>query len=225
MGLHRDGELLGLSPFETEMRRRIWWQIMLRDAIYALSSGFGQSMLLRHWDTKEPRNVNDADLFPSMTKIESRESPTDMIFCLISYEVAKVLIEQPGLEAVIFQNELGNAENPSTSEVEVARRRIEDLDRVISEIFQKYGDPSMGPLHELAAQEGPMMINKLKDIICPPREQPEWGTEILTPNDNLFKIAITTGEHALKTYAHTEKNGVFMWFGKSLSSAMARTVY
>ena len=25
MGLHRDGEQFNLSPFETEMRRRVWW--------------------------------------------------------------------------------------------------------------------------------------------------------------------------------------------------------
>jgi hypothetical protein len=27
LGMHRDGTLLGLSPFETEERRRLWWQM------------------------------------------------------------------------------------------------------------------------------------------------------------------------------------------------------
>jgi hypothetical protein len=215
MGLHRDGELLGLPPFETEMRRRVWWQIMLRDAVFALMSGLGQSMLPRTWDTKEPKNVNDADLFPAMTKVESRDSPTDMVFCLISYEIAKLLIDQPSLETVIFQNELGNADSPSTAEVDAARRRIDELDFSLGEILRKYGDPSMGPLHELAADQRPMMINKLREVICPLREQPEWGSEIRTPQDNLFKIAVTSSEHALESYARTEKNGVFLWFGKS----------
>lgn len=30
MGMRLDGTLLGLSPFETEIRRRIWWQLKMR---------------------------------------------------------------------------------------------------------------------------------------------------------------------------------------------------
>lgn len=32
LGLHRDGTSLGLSPFEIEMRRRLWWNIVVLDA-------------------------------------------------------------------------------------------------------------------------------------------------------------------------------------------------
>jgi hypothetical protein len=31
MGLERDGTFLGLTPFETELRRRIWWQLKMHD--------------------------------------------------------------------------------------------------------------------------------------------------------------------------------------------------
>jgi hypothetical protein len=31
-GLHREGSLFGLSKFEMEMRRRLWWQIAILDA-------------------------------------------------------------------------------------------------------------------------------------------------------------------------------------------------
>ncbi|KAK9773797.1 putative Fungal-specific transcription factor domain-containing protein [Seiridium cardinale] len=214
MGLHRDGELLGLSPFDTEMRRRVWWQIILLDAVYAMMSGFGQSMLPRHWNTKEPSNVNDADLFPTMTKVESKEGPTDMILCLISYEIARLLSEFPGLENVILQNELATTSGPATSEIQAAQARINELDESIGEILRKYGDPSMGPLHELAALQGRNVIEKLRELIRPPREQPEWGTEVLTPKDNLFKIAVSGGEHSLETYRQVASGGTFMWFVK-----------
>jgi hypothetical protein len=214
MGLHRDGESLGLSPFETEMRRRIWWQIILLDAVYALMSGLGQSLLPRHWDTKEPRNINDADLFPTMTKVESREGPTDMIFCLVSYEMSKLILEHPGLELVILQNETGSPNLPNSGELDAARRRIDALDEALAEILRKYGDLSMGPVHELAAQQRPLIIHKLRTLICPPREQPEWGTEIFTGKDNLFKVAISEGEHSLLAYGQTQRRGYFLWFGK-----------
>lgn len=214
MGLHRDGELLGLSPFDTEMRRRVWWQIILLDAVYAMMSGFGQSMLPRHWDTREPTNVNDADLFPTMAKLESKDGPTDMILCLIQHQIAKLLSEFPGLENVILQNEIASSQGPAPAELEAAQARIAELGASINEILRKYGDPSMGPVHELASWQGRMIINKLHELIRPPRDQPEWGTEVLTAKDNLFKIAVTSGEHSLDTYRLAEKTGTFMWFGK-----------
>lgn len=212
MGLHRDGEMLGLSPFETEMRRRIWWQIIMLDAQYALMSGLGQSLLPRSWDTKEPRNVNDADLFPTMKTVESRDGPTDMIFCLMQCEIAKLLLETPGLEGIILQNEMGVPDSPNSTDVDTARRRIDALDNNIGELLRKYGDLSMGPIHELAMQLRPMMIAKLRELICPPREQPEWGTEVKTPKDNLFKIAVVSGEHSIEVYTQAEQRGYFMWF-------------
>lgn len=36
MGLHRDGELFKLDPFETEMRRRLWSILVMLDG-YLLS--------------------------------------------------------------------------------------------------------------------------------------------------------------------------------------------
>jgi len=34
MGMHIDGALLGLSPFETEIRRRIWWQLRVQYSFF-----------------------------------------------------------------------------------------------------------------------------------------------------------------------------------------------
>jgi hypothetical protein len=41
MGVHRDGTILSLSPFETEMRSRIWWQINIFDSKAAELCGYG----------------------------------------------------------------------------------------------------------------------------------------------------------------------------------------
>lgn len=213
MGLHRDGEILGLSPFDTELRRRVWWQIILLDAVYAMMSGFGQSMLPRHWDTKQPRNVNDADLFPTMLKVESREGPTDIVHCLISYEIARLLSDFPGLENVILQNELATPNGPASADLEAAQIRIAELGTSIAEILRKFGDPAMGPIHELAAWQGRMIMTKLEELVQRPRDQPEWGTEIFTPKDNLFRIAVKGSEHSLVMYRQCARDGTFMWFG------------
>ncbi|KAI8622861.1 hypothetical protein F5Y19DRAFT_468955 [Xylariaceae sp. FL1651] len=212
MGLHRDGELLGLPPFQTEMRRRIWWQIILIDAVYALMSGLGQSLLPRSWDTKPPQNINDADLYPTMTTLQARDGPTDMIYCLVCYEMGKMMIDTPNLEAVILGNETDASETAPPEGIEKARRRIHELDQSLQNILDNYCDPSMGPIHELAAEMRPMLTTKLRELVCPAKDQPEWGTEIHGPKDNLFKIAVASGENDLSLYHTTQAQGPFLWF-------------
>lgn len=221
MGLHRDGELLGLPPFETEMRRRLWWRIVLLDAMYALMSGLGHSLLPRSWDTKTPLNVNDSDLYPTMTVIQPRDSPTDMIFCLICCEIARLMVDTPELHVIIMQNEMGS-ENLDPDKLEKASRRIEELDKTMTDILNKYSDPSMGPIHGLARETKSIMLGKLRELSCPMKSQPEWGTEILNAKDHLFKISLMAGEQNLRMYQLAGANGLFLWFSKSPSPILSR---
>ncbi|KAI1823149.1 fungal-specific transcription factor domain-containing protein [Xylaria intraflava] len=210
MGLHRDGELLGLPPFEAEMRRRIWWQIIMIDAVYALMSGLGQSLLPRFWDTKQPHNIHDADLYPTMTSLQPRDGPTEMIYCLVSYDMAKMITDTPNLESAFLGNETGLATVIPTEEIEKARRRITELDQSISNLLANYCDPSMGPIHELAAGMRQMLTSKCWELIRPAKDQPEWGTEIRNTSDNMFKIALVVLEKDLEFYHQTK--GPFLWF-------------
>ncbi|KAI1259343.1 hypothetical protein F5Y18DRAFT_420813 [Xylariaceae sp. FL1019] len=212
MGLHRDGELLGLPPFEAEIRRRIWWQIIMIDALYALMSGLGQSLLPRSWDTKTPSNINDADLYPTMTTLQAKDGPTDMIYCLTFYEIGKMMMDTPNLESLIVQNEAGLLDPAPSEEVEKARRRILQLNETLEEILEKYSDPSMGPVHQLAAEIRPTLCSKLQEFVRPASEQPEWGTEIKSPRDNIFKIAVSTTETDMKLYHTLQAQGPFFWY-------------
>lgn len=215
IGLHKDGEELGLSPFEAEIRRRVWWQIMMLDTVYALMSGLGQSLLPRNWSTRVPHNVNDADLFPAMTSIQSRDGPTDMIFCLMQYEIGKILVQVPSLEIAVLHNERATAESPKPADIAKACQYIDELDDNISNLLEKFCDLSMGPVHELAMEMRPTWVAKLRDLVKPPTDPPEWGTELHTQKDNLFKMAVTGGEHNLNMYGVAKNTGQFVWFGKS----------
>ncbi|KAI0179212.1 C6 transcription factor [Hypoxylon sp. FL1284] len=68
MGLHRDGTSLGLPPFETEMRRRLWWHVALVDFRLAEVLGTRPSLDLTSGDVRPPLNVEDEDLRPDMTE-------------------------------------------------------------------------------------------------------------------------------------------------------------
>ncbi|KAK3945772.1 putative fungal-specific transcription factor domain-protein [Diplogelasinospora grovesii] len=215
MGLHRDGEILGLGPFESEMRRRLWWQIIMVDAKYAMLSGLSHSLLPRSWDTKVPKNVNDSDLYPSATEpFQDREGPTEMIFCLMTYKIAKFLVQTPGLEAMILATELDAASipgGPTDEQIGEYRQTVQVLANEMLDLLDRYCDPTAGPVHEMAIKMRDHLIQKLTELITPPRLQPEWGIEVRNLKDNAFKVAICTLEHNEQNYI-TSKDKGFLWF-------------
>ena len=94
MGLSTDGTNYAIPPFEVELRRRLWWQIVLLDTRVSESSGAGTSILTYTWRTRLPSNVNDSDLFPAMRDPPAeRPGITEMIFVRLRCE-GRQLVEQ-----------------------------------------------------------------------------------------------------------------------------------
>ncbi|KAF2655625.1 hypothetical protein K491DRAFT_704486 [Lophiostoma macrostomum CBS 122681] len=82
LGLHRDGQDLGLSPFDTEIRRRLWWQTLMLDGFAEKLAGTGGDVF--YGDTRIPSNLNDSDLTPGMKELpKEHEGATEMMFFLI----------------------------------------------------------------------------------------------------------------------------------------------
>lgn len=220
MGYHRDGELLNLPPFETEMRRRIWWQILLQDTKLAVISGLNHSFAQDIFDTKEPHNLNDADLFPDSTEpIQSREGPTEMGFVLINNRLTKFMISEStrvGFEtAMLGQDEIGPKHSSAKTRamIEKYRAMARDLDQDVGEIERKYLDPSAGGVHSAALCIRPMVSQRLQEMLIPMKEQPEWGTEIFGPKDHLFKIVLMNIEYSMDAYERLGGHG-FLWMMK-----------
>lgn len=88
LDLHRDPADLSFSPFETEMRRRLWGQINVLD-IRASEDRGSPPMARGEWSTKMPSNVNDEQLNANSTqKVTEHEAGTEMTFSLICQELS-----------------------------------------------------------------------------------------------------------------------------------------
>ncbi|KAJ9301440.1 transcriptional regulator family: Fungal Specific TF [Paecilomyces variotii] len=88
LGLHRDGSAFGLNPFETEIRRRLWWHIYLLDWQTAEYHAIGSQIKEGSYDTKLPLNINDSDLSPEITETPQEHNGfTEMTFCLVRCEM------------------------------------------------------------------------------------------------------------------------------------------
>jgi len=90
--LHRDGSrLLNLSPFEVEMRRRIWWQICFIDSRSEDLQVSGYKLSEAVFDTEVPVSLDDTNIELNMTEpaVET-EGWTDMTIFLIHCKVWKL---------------------------------------------------------------------------------------------------------------------------------------
>ncbi|KNG91613.1 hypothetical protein ANOM_000267 [Aspergillus nomiae NRRL 13137] len=88
-GIHRDGSKFGLSPFETEMRRRLWWHVCILDMLASEDQGTDTQIKPDTFDTRLPSNVDGYDLVPDMTELPSeRMGYTDITLCIINCQIA-----------------------------------------------------------------------------------------------------------------------------------------
>ncbi|WXC58019.1 hypothetical protein SNK03_003917 [Fusarium graminearum] len=90
IGLHRDGSKLGLSPFESEIRRRLWWHFLEKDGRGAEDYGLQNPSTSSHiYGVEQPRNLHDSDIFPEMKELPpSRPDFTRMTLPLCSNQAS-----------------------------------------------------------------------------------------------------------------------------------------
>ncbi|KAM0335445.1 hypothetical protein ACHAQA_000491 [Verticillium albo-atrum] len=81
-GLHRDGaQPPNLTPFEIELRRRLWWMLIVLDVRAAEDRGTEVIILRGSYDTHMVININDDDFGPdTLVHLTDRSGPTEMSF-------------------------------------------------------------------------------------------------------------------------------------------------
>ncbi|KAH7123271.1 hypothetical protein B0J13DRAFT_152178 [Dactylonectria estremocensis] len=94
IGLHRDGKKLNLSPFESELRRRLWWHLVARDGRAAEDHGLSNTYSLALMTGVDiPLNLEDVDLYPDMKELPPpRAGWTRMTLTLVNLKVARACV-------------------------------------------------------------------------------------------------------------------------------------
>jgi len=79
MGYHRDpSHFPNISPFHSEMRRRLWSSINFSDVMISCQMGMPRMISNAGCDTAEPRNLNDSDLTSNMAELPPARPETEM---------------------------------------------------------------------------------------------------------------------------------------------------
>ena len=87
-GVHRDGKnFCGISPFQCEMRRRVWAFLRTVDTIWSFAVGLPSMILENDIDTEMPSNLEDTD-YDEDTEMMPPSRPRSE-FTEVSYLIAK----------------------------------------------------------------------------------------------------------------------------------------
>jgi hypothetical protein len=87
-GIHRDGQNFALPPFETEIRRRLWWHICLLDMLSSGDQGVDTQIRPGMFDTQFPTNVDDDELILHMPNLPKPKSGfTDNSLCIMNSQI------------------------------------------------------------------------------------------------------------------------------------------
>jgi hypothetical protein len=171
MGVQRDGTLLGLSPFETEIRRRVWWQLKMHEFRAAELNGQSKFRVFDFDETppKKAANVNDCDLWPAMPlpPIES-EKPTEMIWCALRSDLATFAAGQIAKMKNTSQFKFSSEEYAALDDMKLKDDFIKDLEDLLETKYLRFCDPSQ-PLQLLTLLGARMSTNIVRFLAHHPR--------------------------------------------------------
>ena len=126
MGLHREASLAKQTPFEAELRRRLWWALVLFDTRKCEMSDCKDVELAPTWDCRVPLNIGDSDLFPEMKeRPKDGKSPTEALFPILRAEFCNTV--RYSSFYLDFTNPLFKAllKNPSENNIRTSEEKIE----------------------------------------------------------------------------------------------------
>lgn len=196
LGLHREGSHTGISPFTQELRRRLWWQIVVLDVRASEDISADPMILELSFNTKKPLNINDSDMDPTSNQpIIERKGYTEMTQVSLSHEVSP-LAWRLGYTPPMRDNE----EPPGRSLDEKRRMLGEWEEHLQTNIFPRC-DPSV-PTAWVTTVIAQLITRRLRLSIYHPVQHSSRPTERpQVSRETLLKTAIECMEfsHLLDT--------------------------
>lgn len=190
MGLHRDGAALGLPPFDVQLRRRLFYQLIPLDGIASQLSGTGIAIAPESWDTKEPLNINDDQIWPGMnTMPEEQKGATEMIFCLARACIGK-----------FFARSMRGTATGQFQHYSAVEPLIREAESEVEEKYIRYCDV-VNPLHFLTIGMARSAITAMRIRTRLPGVREQTATD--EERKELLRLAHKIIDTDAAAYAHT----------------------
>jgi Fungal specific transcription factor domain len=138
MGIHSESALARCPALEAELRRRLWWSLVLFDTRISEMAEHRISTLAPTWDCRIPLNVSDSDLRSEMKEPPSVQGKaTDALFAVVRSELGDFV-----RHTMFHLDFTSPALKPIVPEV----ADLATLERLINEKYLKFCDEE-NPLH------------------------------------------------------------------------------
>ncbi|OQE34839.1 hypothetical protein PENCOP_c015G01756 [Penicillium coprophilum] len=213
LGLHQEERVKGLSPFNLEIRRRVWHQIVMQDAMSAQATSLQWPDLHVIYNLKPPTNLNDSDLSPTMKEPpQPRVGATDMIFCNLRYK----LIAYMGRNDEWCRRWLAlGADQGAAAEQSCRSDRqnmIESMEKEIELQILRYCD-ILNPLHVLTASVARLALCKQRFTLLKVSEHAveSSSSQATEDSEDMFSMAIRVLEYENNMLSQPTIRG-FLWY-------------
>jgi len=192
-----------MPPFDAEIRRRTWWQIVFLDGHSSKLAGAGFPAWLAKFDTQIPKNISDSDLSPTMKEPPTEKAgATEMMFCSLRYQTAQALRDSKHTTNMDGSWSIASGSSPEM--LAEKDRAIDALEIQFEKKFVQYCDPSI-PLHLLVIYVAKSVICTMRIMAHHPRQYPDKGASMpQREKDMLFTESLKEMEY--DSLGHTTKS-------------------
>jgi len=133
MGLDSESVNAKCHALDAEMRRRLWWSLVLFDTRICDLARYRSMTLVPTWDCRPPSNVSDFDLQPEIKDPPAVQgTPTEALFAVVRGEMGDYVrhstfyleLTNPALKTVVKNSHCGHV--PEGGELKTIEKVIED---------------------------------------------------------------------------------------------------
>ncbi|KAI3221532.1 transcriptional regulator family: Fungal Specific TF [Penicillium roqueforti] len=159
LGLHRDGTHFDyLSPFEIEMRRRVWWNLCILDVRASDDQGTDYTITGASFDTIIPLNLNDTDLDPETKHtLQAHDALTDMSVARVSFGMCEVTRQM-----------MGHGFKEAAPSLEEQSRLLQKIDQGLQRDFLQYSTESVKITYWVIVTVARLLMAKMTLLIYLP---------------------------------------------------------
>ncbi|KAJ5212972.1 hypothetical protein N7449_000141 [Penicillium cf. viridicatum] len=181
--IHRDGKKTGLSLFETEICRRLWWHICILDLLCSEDQGIDMQIRPGTFDVQFPANVNEYELNSLMIELPpDKKGFTDITLCIITcFMIKEVYLSSQPLNSV--------------TSLEDREDRIRSVGKTLHEQYLNYFDLRI-PIHWVAATITRLHLSKSWVSVHAQLLPSDPGEPQPPYKDSVFRTAVELVEFA-----------------------------
>lgn len=214
MGLHSESTNCKHTALEAEMRRRLWWSLVLLDTRVSEMSDFKCPLLAPGWDCKPPSNITDFDLgTDSKTPPAKHDMITEATFTVVRCELANFVrssgfwldFTNPCLKPLARRLPPGSY--PGGDELAM-------LEKMVEERYLRFCNPD-NPLHFMTIWMARAYLAKNRMLAHYARHAKDPAKQTESERDQALGYALQLFECDIKLLT-SPLTKVFVWFSMTI---------